>query len=63
MKQLLISFLLFFTLSVTATENIDPLEDVNRATHEFNEVFDDNIFEPISRAYKSNTTTRTTHGK
>jgi len=52
MKQLLISFLLFFTLSVTATENIDPLEDVNRATHEFNEVFDDNIFEPISRGYK-----------
>lgn len=52
MKQLLISFLLFFTLSVTATENIDPLEDVNRATHEFNEVFDDNIFKPISRGYK-----------
>ena len=52
MKQLLISFLLFFTLSVTATENIDPLEDVNRATYEFNEVFDDNIFEPISRGYK-----------
>jgi len=52
MKQLLISFLLFFTLSVTATENIDPLEDVNRVTHEFNEVFDDNIFEPISRGYK-----------
>ena len=53
MKQLLISFLLFFTLSVTATENIDPLEDINRATHEFNKVFDDNIFEPISRAYKN----------
>jgi len=53
MKQLLISFLLFFTLSVTAAENIDPLEDINRVTHEFNEVFDDNIFEPISRAYKS----------
>ena len=52
MKQLLISFLLFFTLSVTATENTDPLEDVNRATYEFNEVFDDNIFEPISRGYK-----------
>ena len=53
MKQLLISFLLFFTLSVTATENIDPLEDVNRATHGFNKVFDDNIFEPISRSYKN----------
>ncbi len=53
MKQLLISFLLFFTLNVTAAENIDPLEDVNRVTHEFNEIFDDNIFEPISRAYKN----------
>lgn len=53
MKQLLISFLLFFTLNVTAAENIDPLEDVNRVTHGFNEVFDDNIFEPISRAYKN----------
>ena len=53
MKQLLISFLLFFTLSVTATENIDPLEDVNRVTHGFNKVFDDNIFEPISRGYKN----------
>ena len=53
MKQFLISVLLFFTLNVTAAENIDPLEDVNRVTHEFNEVFDDNIFEPISRAYKN----------
>ena len=53
MKQLLISVLLFFMLNVTAAENSDPLEDVNRVTHEFNEVFDDNIFEPISRAYKN----------
>jgi len=53
MKQFLISVLLFFTLNVTAAENIDPLEDVNRVTHEFNEVFDDNIFEPISREYKN----------
>jgi len=53
MKQFLISVLLFFMLNVTAAENIDPLEDVNRVTHEFNEVFDDNIFEPISRAYKN----------
>ena len=52
MKRLLISFLLFFTLnSIVIAESEDPFEDVNRATHEFNEVFDSNIFEPISRAY------------
>jgi len=54
MKQLLISFLLFFTLNATviADEVSDPFEDVNRATYEFNEMFDNTIFEPISRAYK-----------
>ncbi len=52
MKQLLVSFLLFFTLnSIVIADVEDPFEDVNRATHEFNEVFDSNIFEPISRAY------------
>jgi len=54
MKQLLISFLLFFTLNATviAEENLDPFEDINRSTHEFNKIFDDNIFEPISKVYK-----------
>ena len=54
MKQLLISFLLFFTLNtLVIADDIDPLEDINRVTHEFNETFDDIIFEPISRAYVS----------
>jgi len=54
MKQLLISFLLFFTLNATviAEETLDPFEDINRSTHEFNKIFDDNIFEPISKVYK-----------
>lgn len=53
MKQLLVGFLLFFTLNISVVaEDIDPLEDINRATHEFNEVFDNNVFEPVSRAYK-----------
>ncbi|MCS5585970.1 MAG: VacJ family lipoprotein [Gammaproteobacteria bacterium] len=52
MRKLLISFLLFFTLnSVVIADAEDPFEDVNRITHEFNEMFDNNIFEPVSRAY------------
>ena len=54
MKQLLIIFLLFFTAntSVIAEEDLDPFEDINRAVFEFNETIDDNLLEPISRAYK-----------
>ena len=54
MKQLLISFLLFFVVStlVIAEENLDPFEDINRAVYAFNETIDDNLLEPISRAYK-----------
>ena len=54
MKQLLISFLLFFVASslVIAEENLDPFEDINRAVYAFNETIDDNLLEPISRAYK-----------
>ena len=54
MKQLLISFLLFFTANtlVIAEEDIDPFEDINRVVYEFNETIDNNLLEPISRAYK-----------
>ena len=54
MKQLLISFLLFFTANtlVIAEEDIDPFEDINRVVYEFNETIDDSLLEPISRAYK-----------
>ena len=56
MKQLLLSFLLFFTInfSATAEENVDPFEDLNRSVYEFNDTMDDNFLEPVSRAYKDN---------
>ncbi len=54
MKQLLVSIMLLFSINsiVNAQNGIDPFEDINRTVHSFNEVFDDGIFEPISRAYK-----------
>jgi len=54
MKQFLISFLLFFMINAVAVaeEDSDPLEDINRTVFEFNEVIDNNLFEPVSRAYK-----------
>ena len=54
MKQLLLSFLLFFMANTLAfaEENVDPFEDINRAVYVFNEAIDDNLLEPISRAYK-----------
>ena len=54
MKQLLLSFLLFFmanTLAI-AEEDVDPFEDINRTVYGFNETVDDNLLEPVSRAYK-----------
>jgi phospholipid-binding lipoprotein MlaA len=54
MKQFLISFLLFFMINAVAVaeDDFDPLENMNRAVYGFNEVIDDNLFEPVSRAYK-----------
>jgi len=54
MKKILIIFLLFFMINTVAVaeDDYDPLENINRAVYEFNEVIDDNLFEPISRAYK-----------
>jgi phospholipid-binding lipoprotein MlaA len=54
MKQLLMSFLLFFTINfpAMAEENVDPFEDANRAIYEFNDTIDDNLLKPVSRAYK-----------
>lgn len=55
MKQLLLSFLLFFMAStLTFAEEVDPFEDVNRTVYGFNEAVDDNLLEPVSRAYKDN---------
>ena len=54
MKQLLLSFLLFFMANTLAfaEEDVDPFEDINRIVYGFNETFDDNLLEPLSRAYK-----------
>jgi phospholipid-binding lipoprotein MlaA len=54
MKQLLLSFLLFFMANTLAfsEEDVDPFEDINRAVYGFNEAVDDNLLEPVSRAYK-----------
>jgi len=54
MKQLLLSFLLFFMANTLAfaEEDVDPFEDINRTVFGFNEAVDDNLLEPASRAYK-----------
>jgi phospholipid-binding lipoprotein MlaA len=54
MKQLLLSFLLFFMANTLAfaEEDVDPFEDINRTVYGFNETVDDNLLEPVSRAYK-----------
>ena len=53
MKKLLISLLLStLSISAIAEENVDPFEDVNRSIYEFNDTIDDNLLEPVSRAYK-----------
>ena len=51
MKQLLMSFLLFFMANTLAfaEEDVDPF---NRTVYGFNETVDDNLLEPVSRAYK-----------
>ena len=55
MKQLLLSFLLFFMANtLTFAEEVDPFEDVNRVVYGFNDEADDNLLEPVSRAYKDN---------
>ena len=55
MKKLLISLLLLAFSTVTIAEEVDPFEETNRAVYEFNEVIDDNLLEPVSRAYKDHT--------
>ncbi|MDB3892668.1 VacJ family lipoprotein [Candidatus Thioglobus sp.] len=55
MKKLLISLLLLVFSTVTIAEEVDPFEETNRAVYEFNEAIDDNLLEPVSRAYKDNT--------
>jgi len=53
MKELLIGFLLLLsTTFAMAEEDVDPFENANRSIYDFNETIDDNLLEPVSRAYK-----------
>jgi len=54
MKNLLISLALLLNSSVLFAEEVDPFEEANRVVYDFNETIDDNLLEPISRAYKDN---------
>ena len=44
--------LLLSSCSTTGSSKNDPLEPMNRAIFQFNEVVDDNIFEPVAKTYK-----------
>ncbi len=54
MKKILVGFLLLMLGSFTVAEEVDPdpFENANRAIYDFNETIDENVLEPISRAYK-----------
>lgn len=53
MQKLLLSLLL--SISVSASAEVDPLEDFNRSMFEFNKTLDDYIFEPVARSYQKST--------
>ena len=53
MNKFLIGLLLLISSSFAVAE-IDPFEETNRVVYEFNETIDDNLLEPVSRAYKDN---------
>ena len=52
-KYLLLTFLLTLMIvpSIYASDD-DPLEPMNRAIFEFNEIVDDNVLKPIAKGYK-----------
>ncbi len=54
MKKILVGFLLLTLGFFTVAEEVDPdpFENVNRSIYDFNEAIDDNVLEPVSRAYK-----------
>tara|TARA_B100001142_G_scaffold28430_1_gene25436 strand:+ start:2692 stop:3435 length:744 start_codon:yes stop_codon:yes gene_type:complete len=50
--SLMMLVLLLSSCSTTGSSKNDPLEPMNRAIFQFNEVVDDNIFEPVAKTYK-----------
>ena len=54
-RSILTTIMLVFLLtscSTTSNSKNDPLEPMNRAIFGFNEIVDDNIFEPVAKTYK-----------
>jgi len=47
-----IVFIFLFAPVNAHAEDNDPLEPINRAIFEFNEIVDDNIFKPVAKGYK-----------
>ena len=50
--SVIISLIFLFTSADIRAEDNDPLEPINRAIFEFNEVVDENIFKPVAEGYK-----------
>ena len=50
--SIMMLLLLLFSCSTTGSSKNDPLEPMNRAIFQFNEVVDDNIFGPVAKTYK-----------
>lgn len=52
-KFIFLFLLSYFLAGCASTANQqDPLESMNRAVFEFNEIVDDNVFEPVARGYR-----------
>ena len=50
--SIMMLLLLLSSCSTTGSSKNDPLEPMNRAIFQFNEVVDDNIFGPVAKTYK-----------
>ena len=50
--SMMVLVFLLSSCSTTGSSKNDPLEPMNRAIFQFNEVVDDNIFEPVAKTYK-----------
>jgi phospholipid-binding lipoprotein MlaA len=54
MKKIILIWSFIFSMSVFASDDLDPLESINRVVFNFNTNLDKNIFEPIAKNYKNN---------
>lgn len=53
-KTVVLLTMVFFVAGCASVENRqDPLESMNRAVFEFNEVLDENVMEPVARGYEA----------